>query len=362
MALRGYVDLCQQWQVAGWAAEDGRRTAASIRLNGVTLTSNPPVVHRPDLATHGIDEQAGFRLFFTEPLTESDVVEVLFEDGSHLTGSPCVSHQHRLRELLDGIRPEMHGLEIGPLDRPVLTKKTWNVWHVDHASREDLIRKYTWSATEETLYPDRIVPVDIIWAGRPLTSCVPEGLRFDYCIASHVMEHVPDIIGWLQQLACVLRDGGIVSLAIPDKERTFDHARATSRPADLVEAHIRRLSAPSPRHVFDHITSVSPYGAPVQPASPELIHEALQHAIAAETAGRYLDVHCYVFTQRSFLEAFEVIAHTGLLPFRLRRFFPTRPDANEFIVSLEKCSETPASIAATYKWPVSDPSPNTGVK
>jgi hypothetical protein len=276
-------------------------------------------------------------------------VEVLFPNGSHLTVSPSVSHQRRIGELLDGIRPEMEGLEIGPLDRPVLSKNKYNVLYVDHAGREELIRKYTWSATDETLYPERIVAVDFVWSGGTLASCLPEQRRFDYCLASHVIEHVPDILGWLRELAGVLREQGIVSLAIPDKERTFDHARATSRPADLVEAFIRRLKAPSARHVFDHITSVSPYGQPAQPPSAALIDEALQHATAAETAGRYLDVHCYVFTQQSFHEVFECIARTGLLPFRLRRFFPTRAGANEFIVSLEKSTDAPESIAATYQ-------------
>jgi hypothetical protein len=349
MELRGYVDVCQQWQVAGWAAENGQPVAATVCVNGVTLTRHAPAVRRPDLIPHGIDEQAGFRFIFAEPLTAADVVEVLFPDGSHLTGSPCASHQQRLRELLDGIRPDMHGLEIGPLDRPVLSKSHYNVYYVDRATREELMRRYTWSATEDTLDFHRIVPVDIVWSGGPLASCVPESRRFDYCIASHVMEHVPDIIGWLQQLASVLQDGGLVSLAIPDKERTFDHARPTSRPADLVDAWIRRLRVPSPRQVFDHITSVSPCGEPVRPPSPALIDEALQRAIAAEEQGRHLDIHCYVFTQQSFLEVFEIIAQAGLLPFRLRRFFPTRPGSNEFIVSLDKSPDAPASIAATWR-------------
>ena len=253
------------------------------------------------------------------------------------------------RELLDGIGPAMQGLEIGPLSRPTLSKKKYRVWYVDHADRDELIRKYRHSATSESLDSEAIVPVDIVWSGRPLAVCLPEPRTFDYALASHVVEHVPDIIGWLQQIASVLRDGGLMSLAIPDKERTFDHLRAVSRPADLIEAHVRRLRVPSARHVFDAITSASPFGEPVKPPSTTLIVQALQHARAVEATDLYLDVHCYVFTPESFREVFAIVACTGLVPFRLRRLFPTRPGANEFIVSLEKTNEGPEAIAASYR-------------
>lgn len=348
MGFRGYVDACSQWHVTGWAAKDAQRTPATVRVNGQVLTRDAPIVRRPDLTIHGIDETAGFTLLFPDAVGLADVVEVCFSDGSHLVGSPSVTHHIRLRELLDGIEPHMQGLELGPLDRPIVPKRSYNVRYVDHASRQELMEKYTRSATNETLDRDRIVPVDVVWPGGPLAPCLADQRPLDYCLASHVIEHVADVIGWLQQLASVLRDGGIVSLAIPDKERTFDHARAVSRPADLIEAHLRCLNAPSARHVFDHITSVSPFGEPVSPPAPALIREALQHARAVMVTDLYVDVHCYVFTQQSFREVFSILGYTGLLPFRLRRFFPTRPGANEFIVSLRKCTDSPESIAESY--------------
>lgn len=137
----------------------------------------------------------------------------------------------------------MCGLELGPLDRPILSKTRHRVSYVDHASREELIVKYKSTGTAETLAPERIVLVDIVWApGKTLAECVPPGAKYDYCLASHVIEHVADAIGWLQQIARVLNDGGIVTLAVPDKEQTFDHLRAVSRPADLVDAYVRQIT------------------------------------------------------------------------------------------------------------------------
>jgi hypothetical protein len=349
MPFRGYVDICQQSHVAGWAAdESGRRAPVTIRVNGQPVTAAPSILLRPDLPAHGVSQEAGFTFFFAEPLGKSDVVEVLFPDESHLAESPCTSHQQRLRELLDGIDPQMHGIELGPLDRPILGKREYNILYVDHATREDLLEKYKISGSPETLMPERIVPVDIVWPGGPIAPLLNGRPKPDYCIASHVIEHVPNVIGWLQHLAGALKEGGILSLAIPDKTRTFDHNRATSRPADLIDAYVRRLQAPSARHIFDHVTSVSPVGTTPQRPSPELIRQALEDAVAAEQKGVYMDVHCHVFTQQSFLEVFGVLAHTGLLPVKLRRFFPTRENANEFIVSLETSDESPDQKAGSY--------------
>lgn len=350
MSFRGRIDICQQSHVAGWAADSrGNPVPVTVLINGKELMEEIPRVLRVDLPRHGISDRSGFTFTFATPLGLSDRVEILFPDGSHLNGSPCTSHQPRLRQLLDGIGPEMRGLEFGPLDRPILSKHGYCVLYVDHASRQDLIAKYETTGTVETVNPKRIVEVDIIWDGtKPLTASVPANTRFDYCLASHVIEHVANPVGWLLEISSVLAERGVISLAVPDKERTFDHLRAVSRPADIIDSYVRQLTRPSPLHVFDHITTVSPIGKEPQPASPAVLREALQHALAVHATDRYMDVHCHVFTQRSFLDVFATVANTGILPLELRRFFPTEAGANEFIVSLQKSTARPEDIARTF--------------
>lgn len=351
MTFQGYVDICLQSHVAGWAADnDGNPAPVTVKVNGQAIQpALERVVQRPELPQQGVSENSGFSFMFEQPLDENDQVEVLLPDGSQMAGSPCTRHQVRLQELTSGITHSMHGLEMGPLDRPILSKLRHGISYVDHASREDLISKYQSTGTEDTLAPDRIVTVDVVWIpGRALADCVPPGMKYDYALASHVIEHVADPIGWLRQIAFVLKDSGIVSLAVPDKERTFDHLRAVTRPADLIDGYIRRIPRPSPRHVFDHITSVSQIGFEPRPATPATIREAFEHAVAVHVSERYVDVHCHVFTQDSFLKVFETIAHTGILPLKLRRFFPTRDGTNEFIVSLEKSAAPSEEIAESY--------------
>ena len=52
--------------------------------------------------------------------------------------------------------------------------------------------------------------------------------------------------------------------------------------------------------------------------------------------GVYINAHCSVYTETSFLSAFSDLASLGLISFRCEEFFPTLPTANEFIVSLLK--------------------------
>ncbi len=73
----------------------------------------------------------------------------------------------------------------------------------------------------------------------------------DFVFASHVIEHAPDMIGWLRQIGQVLGDGGQLYLAIPDKRLCFDVNRDLTTMADLVDAHLRGLSAPGFRQIYD---------------------------------------------------------------------------------------------------------------
>ncbi|MPW20588.1 methyltransferase domain-containing protein [Paraburkholderia sp. CNPSo 3157] len=70
---------------------------------------------------------------------------------------------------------------------------------------------------------DKIVETDAIWGKRTLAETLKRPV--DFIVASHVIEHVPDLITWLRELSHALRPGGQVRLAIPDKRFTFDLLR-----------------------------------------------------------------------------------------------------------------------------------------
>src|SRR5579862_6429002 len=136
------------------------------------------------------------------------------------------------------------GLEIGPLHRPIVAKADANVTYVDHASAEQLRSKYR-DDPPMAQYIDQIVEVDVVVAPHQRLIDAFGDDAFDYVIASHVVEHIPDPVGWLNEISAVLVDGGALCLAVPDQRYCFDAARGLTSMADLIDAHLRGIRVPS---------------------------------------------------------------------------------------------------------------------
>jgi SAM-dependent methyltransferase len=128
----------------------------------------------------------------------------------------------RLRQHIDVANGR--GLEIGPLASPVVPRTLGDVYYVDHLATDDLVAKYT---GDPKVDERSIVSTDFVWGSNTLAEAVGDLAPFDYVVASHVLEHVPDLVGWLDEVAAVLRPGGRLSLAMPDRRYTFDVRRGT---------------------------------------------------------------------------------------------------------------------------------------
>ena len=141
------------------------------------------------------------------------------------------------------------GLELGPLAKPVVRRDMGDVRYLDHVDTDALRARY---ATHDGFDVDAIVPIDYVSINGSIHDAVSPDIPFDYVIASHVIEHVPDLIGWLRDIRGVLRDDGVLSLAIPDHRRCFDALRSPTVTADVIDAHLTKPTIPTPRQVFDH--------------------------------------------------------------------------------------------------------------
>jgi SAM-dependent methyltransferase len=257
----------------------------------------------------------------------------------------------KLTGMLDLARLE--GLEIGPLTHPVVGKEQGRIAYADHLSAEGLRVKY---AGDASVHPERLVDVDFVTGDGTLTDAVG-ARRFDYAIASHVIEHVPDLIGFLQELTHVLRPEGFLCLAVPDKRFTFDHFRANTALADLLEAHLAGLRRPSVRQVFDHFANVML--VPARDAwrgalqkqrlvKPHTMADAWRMAEAAASGDRHIDCHCHVFTPTSFFELLRGCFELDLLELRVTHFWSPIPHEVEFFVVLRRpaASATPEAARA----------------
>jgi hypothetical protein len=188
---------------------------------------------------------------------------------------------------------------------------------------------------------DQIVDVDIVWGERRLREAA--GGEVDYVVASHVIEHVPDLIGWLHELREVLKPGGVLGLAVPDRRFTFDVLRRETDLAEVVEAYLTQSRRPTIRQVFDAASASAEVdvgaawrGEPA--ADPEAPLKgapgALRLARSLKVNPRYLDAHCWVFTPASFLDLAAALGRLELFPFAVEDFFPTETGAIEFQLRL----------------------------
>jgi 2-polyprenyl-3-methyl-5-hydroxy-6-metoxy-1,4-benzoquinol methylase len=119
----------------------------------------------------------------------------------------------------------LRGAEIGPLSRPIVRRADSEIYYIDHCTTEELREKY---ATVPDAHPDRIETVDFVWAEQPLATALGGKAPLDFVVASHVIEHVPDLVGWLKEMSSALKVGGRLLLIIPDKRFTFDIYRRLS--------------------------------------------------------------------------------------------------------------------------------------
>lgn len=105
-----------------------------------------------------------------------------------------ISPLGRVEKLLLGIDASSLGIEIGPGYNPILPKaKGYNVKNVDHASAEDLRKKYKAIGVDVS----NIEEVDYIWAGEKLGDLIDNSGEIEFIIASHVIEHAPDFVDFI---------------------------------------------------------------------------------------------------------------------------------------------------------------------
>jgi len=249
----------------------------------------------------------------------------------------------RRSRILQGIDiRRARGLEIGPLVWPLVRKDEGDITYVDHVTTEELRSKY---ARNKDVPADLIVDVDAVWGAETLAEAVG-GRRFDYILASHVVEHVPDLIGWIGELLEVLEPDGEIRLAVPDRRYTFDYHRRETRLADVLAAHVVKARLPQPQQILEFHTHFAALDAaaawagavPTPPVISSQKRESWMDRAQKPLRGEYEDVHCWVFTPRSWALLMMDMDACGLLPCECSLFHDTQPGAYEFTVGLRRGS------------------------
>ncbi len=259
----------------------------------------------------------------------------------------------RTRRVLAHIDPgTMRGVEVGPSFSPFVRKADGaDVVVVDHADAATLRDKYR----HHGVAVDAIEDVDVVWRGGSLSAALAGRAPFDYVIASHLLEHVTDPLGFLADCEALLRPGGVVSLVLPDHRSCFDVLRPPTTFGQWIDAHLGERSRHTPGTVFDHwVHAAQREGIVWPPASTvplSMVHRRvdLDEAVAAAVAGdEYVDVHAWVFNPASFVALVSLATSFGHTSFELVE--ASDAVGFEFFVTLRRPVEPPTPEARAARF------------
>ena len=245
------------------------------------------------------------------------------------------SGHDRFSKIFSGLDRSAPGLEIGAGYNPLVSGANAKI--LDHLDQDGLIAKYA------SIDTSKIKPVDYVWNGERLPDLVKE--KFDWVVASHVIEHVPDLIGFFNDCAALLTPGGVLTLAVPDRRYTFDYYRAPSSLAAIADAHFDGRTRPSRGAILEHFRQHSVVSAggtwdEKNVEVPTFLPDATKDLLALDATGAYVDTHVWVFTPARFRMLMLDLRELGLISLFERTFYPT--SGCEFYVQF---STTPPETA-----------------
>lgn len=206
------------------------------------------------------------------------------------------------------------GIEIGALNLPLRVPPAVHVTYVDYLPIETLrVHHAHLLAAGSTL-----VAPDVVDDGERLESFADGSL--DFVIANHFVEHSEDPIGTLAAHLRVVRPGGRLFMAVPDKRWTFDVDRPVTPLEHLVKDHADGPEGSREDHYREWARFVDKVPS----------EDVERHA--RDIARRRFSIHFHVFTPNSYVEMLAHCMASGL-PMELEHF---QQNESEFITVVRK--------------------------
>jgi O-antigen biosynthesis protein len=265
---------------------------------------------------------------------------------------PPLATPSRAEALLAPLDRSASIFEVGPSYNPIAPKADgWKTSVLDHATRAELVKKYRGHPGVDV---NRIEEVDFVWSGGSITDVVPAHLHgtFDAFIASHVIEHTTDMLGFLSTAETLLAPDGVVILAVPDKRFCFDYFKPLTTTGQVLEAHATHRSRHTRQICFEHLAyAVNSGGSGAWGQTPTQafsFHNSLAQArdlfstVSEDPASPYVDMHAWKFTPASFELVMLELARLGETDWRIDRITPAT--GCEFYVWLRRGGK---AVAAT---------------
>lgn len=247
----------------------------------------------------------------------------------------------REEKLLLHIKKGGVGIEIGASHAPIASKKAGYTVHIiDHATRTELIEKYK----DEDVKLDNIEEVDFVWKGESYAELTGKTNFYDWIIASHVIEHVPNLVGFINSCDEILNENGVLSLAVPDVRFCFDYFRPISGLSKVLDAHYQDHKVHTPGSIAEfRLNLVNKDGLPGWGENTFLNEKysfensndsVLEYLEKAGKNNGYEDCHAWCFTPHSFRLLLRDLYDLGLIRMRELGFFPS--EGCEFYIALSR--------------------------
>ena len=219
-------------------------------------------------------------------------------------------------------------LEIGPYNRPSLLKKDYeNLMYMDCFTSEQIREEITRYATETvtTEIPDRI---DILVDPKQRPS-FNTNLKFDYLYSAHNIEHYPDLINHLNEmasLAAAMHTKFFVT--VPDKRYCYDHFQNESEYTEMIDAYLekrnthtfasylRHIVYSAHNNIFEHwhgVHGTNPRHIPIDLTYATQLRHKIDSA-SDEKQRKFADIHAWYFTPESFRYNINITCQLGLHP------------------------------------------------
>lgn len=243
---------------------------------------------------------------------------------------------NRRDAILKYITKEQRGIEIGPFCSPLTPKREGYQCLVMDVFDSEATRKM--ASENPSLSQEQvscIEDIDLVGSCTHIDEVIgAHGLlgEFDYIVSSHNFEHLPNPIRFLQGCAKVLKPGGIISMAIPDRRACYDYFRPITRLSDWLDPWLEDKSRPTLAQAFDdrwvratYNHHGVPHGSFFQGVDPQLVSAAmtLEQDFEQWKLRRslddceYHDAHCSVFTPSSLELLVHDCAYLGLIDFEV---------------------------------------------
>lgn len=211
------------------------------------------------------------------------------------------------------------GIEIGALHRPSIVPHL-KVKYVDRLPKSELLRQYP------ELQGQPIVEADILDDAETLNAIDDESQ--DFVLANHVIEHMANPIQALVNWSRVLRKGGRLFLAAPDKRYTFDKERGITPLQHIIEDY----RSPSKERDFEHFLDFALY---VSCRTFKVKPEAEYKEFAQFLWDTSYSIHYHVWDFAAFYNFIEWI-EDNIPEWKMQVCASMKPVHDEFIFVFEK--------------------------